>query len=430
MIFWPWVHAVAARRGFVGGILAAAAIALGLVACGGGGGDSTAAAAAPSGSSATASAFTQGTLTGFGSIIVNGLRFDEAAATVVDDSGATHAASALALGMQVEVDSDRVVGGAAKAHAVRFGSVVLGPVASVDDAAQTFVVLGQTVDVGTDTVFGSDLSDGLAALAAGTVVAVHGLPDSATGHIVATRIESASGAAAYKLRGKVAALDTGAKTFAIGAAVIDYSGIAAADVPASLADGVVVRVVLATAPNTLGQWVATRLGAGGAGRPADRADAFLRGTITAFASTTSFSVNGIDVDASAASFPDGTSGLALGVAVEVAGTVSNGVLAATVVRLESAHAHDDSHRPALHGQIATIDTTKQTFVVRGVTVSYAGTVAYVNGTEADLAVGRAVSVVGTIGASSGGTISGGAPGSKPGARRNFSVVQATTITFD
>lgn len=431
MSSWPWMDDRATRRGWIGVVLGAAAIVLGLVACGGGGGgDGTTAGAASSASTTTAASFTQGTLTGFGSIIVNGVRFDDSSASVTDDSGATMTASALGLGMQVEVDGDRVANGAAKAHAVRFGSIVLGPVASIDASAQTFVVLGQTVDVSTDTVFDSSLAGGIASLATNALVAVHGLPDTATGHLIATRIDSASGATAYKLRGKVASLDTGAKTFAIGGAVIDYAAIAAADVPATLADGVTLRVVLATTPNALGQWVATRLGAGGAGKPADKAEALLRGTITAFTSATAFSVNGITVDASGASFPDGTSGLALGVAVEVAGSVSNGVLAATLVRLESAHAHDDGHRPALHGSITAIDTVAQTFVVHGVTVSYAGTVAYVNGTAADLALGKVVSVTGTIGATSGGTLGDGGPGTKPGSRRNCAVVQATTITFD
>ncbi len=429
MSLQQWFRDPAARRGLFGGLLAAAALVVGLVACGGGGGE--AGAAAPAGSSS--SAFTQGTLTGFGSIIVNGVHFDETGATITDDAGTVHAASALGLGMQLQVDSAAVTNGTATAHAVRFGSIALGPVASVDSSASSFVMLGQTVDVSTDTVFDSTLAAGLSALSVDTVVAVHGVYDSASGHIVASRIDSASGATAYKLRGIVASLDTTAKTFSIGAAVIDYSGIASADVPSTLADGATLRVLLATTRNASDQWVATRLGDGAAPKPADHSQALVRGAISSFTSSTSFSVNGLAVDASSASFPDGTSGLALGVRVEVAGTISSGVLVATVVRLESAHHGDSSHAPQVHGTIMSIDTTALTFVVRGVTVSYAGTVTYVNGTESDLAVGKSVTVVGTIGATT--TTTAGASSAtgltgQGGHGRDCSMIQATTITFD
>lgn len=419
----------AARRGLIGGMLAAVALAWGLGACGGGGGEASTATPA----SSTSSAYTQGTLTGFGSIIVNGVHFDETSATITDDAGTLQAASALKLGMQVQIDSAAVANGAATAHAVRFGSIALGPVASIDTGTSTFVLLGQTIDVGTDTVFDRALAAGLSALTVDAVVAVHGVYDSATGHIVASRIDSASSASAYKLRGTVASLDTTAKTFAIGGAVIDYSGIAASEVPATLADGVTMRALLSTTPNASGQWVATRLGDGSAPRPAEHAQALVRGTISAFTSSASFSVNGLTVDASSASFPDGTSALALGVAVEVAGTVSNGVLVATVVRLESAHGGDGSHTPQVHGTISSIDSAAQTFVVRGVTVSYAGAVTYVDGSASDLAVGRSVTVVGTIGATTSTSVSASSAGSVPdrgGRGRDCSVIQATTITFD
>ena len=216
--------------------------------------------------------------------------------------------------------------------------------------------------------------------------------------------------------------------------MIDFSAIAAASVPASLANGAAMRVLLATTPNALSQWVATALGQGAPPSPPERAMALVRGTITTFTSSTSFSVNGMAVDASGASFPDGSSGLALGVAVEVAGTVNNGVLVASVVRLDAAHAGDDSHLFTLHGAITALDTSAKTFVVRHVTVAYASTVSYVNGTEADLAVGRSVAVTGNVGGPGDGTGGGGLPVPKPkphqGMDDDHSVVQAQTITFE
>ena len=291
------------------GLLAAALSSLLLVtACGGGGGDAS--SASDTTPSTTTAAFTQGTITGFGSVIVNGVRFDDSSCTVTDDSGTAQALSALRLGMRVEIDSSAVdtATATARAHAVRFGGLVTGPVEAVDAAAGTLTVLGQGVDVGSSTVFEDSLTGGLAAVASGAVVEVHGLLDSATGRIVATRIEAERSATSYKLRGPVSALDTTAKTFRIGGATISYAAVTT--VPSTLADGVSLRVTLATTA-VAGVWQAQSLGAK-LRSTTTAAQAHVRGAITAFTSATAFSVDGIPVDASSASFPDGSTGLALG----------------------------------------------------------------------------------------------------------------------
>jgi len=367
-----------------------------VVGCGGGGSEATSGTTGiVTPSDTTVVAYTQGTITGFGSVIVNGVRFDDSAASVTDDDGSKQALSVLRLGMRVEVDSGTVdkLSATAKAVALRFGGLVTGPVSAVDTTANTLTVLGQVVDVTSTTVFDDTLAAGLSAVTTGAVVEVHGLRDAATGHIVATRVEPESTATAYKLRGTVASLNTTAKTFSIGGAAISYAGVAT--VPTTLADGVSLRVTLATAAVS-GVWQATSLGIKAA-RTDTLAQAHLRGAITAFTSTTAFTVDGIVVDATNATFPDGTTGLALGAQVEVEGTLSNGVLVATKVGLESRHTGDDSRRYELHGAITAIDTTAKTFVLRGVTVNYAGTVSYVGGTEAGLVVGAKVEVKGAVG---------------------------------
>ena len=377
-------------------LLAALAAVAVVTACGGGGG---ADGAATGTGGATATAFTQGTITGFGSIVVNGVRFDESSASISDDAGTLRTAQSLALGMRVEVDHASVDAGSATSHAtaVRYGSLVLGPVASLDSAANTLTLLGQVVDVTTSTVFSDTLAAGLSALTAGAVVEVHGLADAATGHITATRVEAAGSATRYKLRGTVAGLNTTAKTFSIGAAAISYAALDSSAVPGTLADGVAVRVELATAQSA-GLWVASSLGVRGTrGQHADGLGGHVRGKITAFTSAASFTVDGVLVDASAASFPDGSSGLALGVEVEVDGSVSNGVLVATKVALESRHQGDDSRKWHLFGAITAADATAKTFVVRGVTVTYSAATTYSGGSVADLLVGRKVHVKGAVG---------------------------------
>jgi hypothetical protein len=148
--------------------------------------------------------------------------------------------------------------------------------------------------------------------------------------------------------------------------------------------------------------VATSLGARSKATPADNTAAHVRGSITAFTSATHFTVDGLVVDASGASFPDGTDDVVLGAQVEVEGTVSNGVLVATRVSLESRHQGDDRHCQQLIGAITAVDAVAGTFVMRGVTVSYDATGATTSfspsgRTAVDLVVGATVRVKGTVG---------------------------------
>jgi hypothetical protein len=373
-------------------VLAALLLATG---CGGGGGSSDS-----SGSSAAAkpgTAFMQGTIAGFGSIIVNGVRFDESAAQVMDEDDQPHDPGELKLGMVVEVESSGINRGSmtAKASRVRFGAAIVGPVSAISagTAPKTLTVLDQIVEVRNTTVF-DDLPKGFDSIKVGDVLEVNALFDATTGHYLAKRIEPKPGATVFKLRGIVASLDPAAKTFKIGGALIDFSGIAATDVPSNLANGARVRVRLQTAKNASGAWVAISIRAEQR-KLEDEDEAEVRGIITEFTSQASFSVNGLPVDASNAAFPDGTSGVKLGANVEVEGAIVNGVLVATKVELEDEH--EDRDRNELHGTISALDTQAKTFVVRGVTVHYSATTAFEDGVAANLANGRQVEVKGSLG---------------------------------
>jgi hypothetical protein len=387
-------------------VLAAFMLNLGLLAaCGGGGTASTVATVQPtpasSGSgSGTATVlsdtYSQGAISGFGSIVVGGVRFDDSGATVSDEDGNSSSRSALKLGMTVQVDAGAVTrnsaGNSAVARRIRFGSEIVGPVGSIDAATSSLRVLGQTVTVTSATVFDSSLVGGFAALATGAVIEVHGIRDTTTGNTVATRIEPEAAATRYRLRGTVSGLDTTAKTFKIGTETVNYAS--AAPAPTNLADGQTVRVLLQTTP-TAGAWVATAVSNGARLPEGTVREARIEGVITAYTSSTAFTVNGLLVDASSASFPDGTTGVVLGARVEVEGSVTNGKLVATKVEIEERR--DAGRRGMeLHGAITSIDTAAKTFVLRGITVWYGGTVTYKGITEADLAVGKTVEVKGTL----------------------------------
>ena len=369
------------------------AFATALVAgCGGGGSAGTTSGTGTSGTSS----FAAGPITGFGSVIVNGVRFDDSNARVSDDDGTASSKDMLKLGMTAEVHggaiSDDGTGPKATAADITFGATLVGPVASIDVTAKSLVILGQPVLVLDTTVFDERLLGGLAGITVGMLVEVHGQLNPVTGIYTATRIGSSQALAGYKIRGIVANLDTTAKTFTMGGTLISYAGVAS--VPADLANGLLLAVRLRTV-QVAGAWVATRLGAG-APPVADSDAAHLKGAITAFTSTAHFSVNGIPVDASKAEFEGGTTGIVLGAQVDVKGTSSNGVVIAKSVSVETEQeVHDNGFE--LHGAVTSIDTMAQTFVLREVTVSYGSpTVQFTRGTAAQLAVGVQLEVHGTL----------------------------------
>lgn len=357
-----------------------------LSACGGGGGD------AADEASAGAQSYTSGPISGLGSIIVGGVRFEDNSARVEDDDGTSFARSTLKLGMMVEVHAAAIDDslGRGVAALIRFGSELKGPVASIDAAAQTFRMLDQTVEVRAETVFDPRLAGGFAALAVGQILEVHALFDRATGRFLATRIELEDSADVYRLRGLVSQLDTTARTFQIGDAVINYAGVPTPDLPA-LANGLRVRVRLQTT-QVNGQWVALTVRTG-VRRVDDCPDARLRGFVTAFTSAQQFEVNGIAVDASAASFELNAAAVALGVLVEVRGRADNGVIVASRVKVIN-RLSDEWQRVELHGTVSELDTVAQTFVLREVRVNYSRVLVWEDGGPTDLANGRALEVKG------------------------------------
>jgi len=362
-----------------------------LVACGGGGGGGDGPTAGAG--TTTAQSFASGPISGLGSIIVNGVRFDDSTARIEDDDdGSTHTSRELKLGMMVEVHSSAINEGSARAAAtlVRFGSEITGPVAAKDVAAQTLRVLDQTVEVRTNTVFDDSLAGGFAALSIGQVLEIHALFDPSTGHYVATRIEDKTGALLLRLRGRISALDSGVRTFKIGDAVINYGSVPAVDLP-TLANGLRVRVRLQTAP-VAGQWVAVSVRTG-MRRVEDFADARVRGLVTAFTSPQQFEVQGVPVDASAAVFAPNAAAVQLGSLVEVRGRAASGTITASRVRVIDRD-DDEWQRVELHGDVSALDGVAQTFMLREVKVNYSRVLEWRDGRPADLANGKALEVQG------------------------------------
>jgi hypothetical protein len=343
-------------------------------------------------------AYASGPISGFGSVIVNGIEFDDSGARIEDEDGAASSSSALRLGMLTEIDSGAVAGSGdaltAVATRVRFRSEIVGLVSAKDTAANTLNVFGQTVHVTPTTVFDEVFSGGLTGVTVGQPVEVYGFYDPAgTGGFTATRIEPRTGTLAfYKVRGPVRNLDRNARTFQIGPLMFNFTALSSDDVPAGLDNGVFVRVRVSVTP-VAGQWQVLSLGLAQRSLP-DLDGAKLRGLVSAFTTSSNFSVNGQPVDASAA---PAVTGLALGVRVEVEGPVVAGVLRATKVQIEDSSGPQTGFR--LNGLVQEpIRPAFQTFVLRGVTVYYGLGNPFDNRSAADLVKDAKVEVRGVLSA--------------------------------
>ncbi len=381
--------------------LMAASLAAGLIlaGCGGGGGGGDSSAVG-GGGTVTAADTTVGAITGFGSIIVNGVRFDDDGAAVNDDFGDHLSSDDLRLGMTVEIHGKINDDGTGSASDITLFSELKGPVSDLDAAAGTFSVLGFAVVIDGETVF-DDIS-GLDALADGDFVEVFGARDGNT--ITASRIEKKdpNTDADLRLRGQIENLDTAATSFTLGTVTIDYSTAAVRPNLGALEDGAFVKVRSDSLPN--GDVVqATRVQVVG-NIPFsidDGGKVEINGVVSDFTSISSFVISGVTVDATNATFLRGdASQVGNGSRLEVEGPFANGVLTARKVKFEDGAGIDEFE---LHGVIDNFVSLAD-FQVRGVTVDASGDVSFERGTADDVADGRVVEVEGSVESSDSGTV--------------------------
>lgn len=222
--------------------LAALLAAATLAACGGGEG------VIGSGGTGSPLGMAEGTVNGFGSVIVDGQVFDDRSAPVVTEvAPGVDAIAEVKLGDRVSVAYETP----GVASVVRVEAALVGSVDSVS-APGRFLVLGQSVAVNEDgaagpiTQFGGGYAQA-ADLRAGDAVEVHGLLVHLGGtvQIQATRIDRRAALPAYvRVSGIVGALQTGATTrFTLGALTVDASAAAVLPSGTALANGQAVTVL-------------------------------------------------------------------------------------------------------------------------------------------------------------------------------------------
>jgi hypothetical protein len=339
-----------------------AAAVVGLAACGGGGSSNS----APRAAAQTVPVVSSGAITGFGSVYINGVRFEtNSAAFTVNGKPGTQAD--LRVGHVVTIHGHRDDQGTSTADRIDFDDLVKGPVNSVDAAAGTLVVLGQTVLTDADTSFDDNIPGAsLAGLNAGDIVEVSGMR-RADGDIQATRIEGMPAGTVFEVTGVASNVDTAAHKLSVNALLVDYSAATVRDFAnGQPANGDLVEA-RGTSVNTSGELVASSIELK---RADDDARAGMQveieGLITRLVSATDFDVAGKPVATTLSTqFENGSaSDLVLNAKVEVEGQVdANGVLVASKVQFK----RQASSR--IEARVDSVDAAANRLVVLGIDVT-------------------------------------------------------------
>jgi len=308
-----------------------------------------------------------GPVTTFGSIVVNGVRYETNAATfTINDVAGTQ--DDLKVGHVVSVvgtiDSDGTTGSATQ---VTFDDSVKGPVDSIDLASSRLVVLGQTVLVSPDTSFDDSFSPAsLDGVSVGQIVEVSGQFD-ANGNIVVTRIEPKPAGTTFEVHGTVAGLDASNFRFNLNGLVVDYSGAMLDNFNnGQIADGDFVEAK-GTSLGATGELIATRVELENFLPGGDNGDHVeIEGFITRFVSAQDFDVAGVQVTTNGSTdFVGGVAAdLGLNVKVEAEGDLdANGTIIADKIDIRRSNA------VRLTADADSIDSANNSLVILGITVN-------------------------------------------------------------
>jgi hypothetical protein len=298
-----------------------------LSSCGGDGGNGDTPPPPPP----TQTVFTSGPISGFGSVYVNGVRY-ETASTDIEIDGAKASLSDLRVGQVIDLKG-HVQGGSSSADLIRYSHNLEGPITSVDVEGLKFVAMGQTVLVDSDTLFGEGIDPAtIEGLQVDDVVEVSGLIDG-EGRIEATRVDPWAGSGPYDVFGTASEVNAAGKTFL----TVDYSEANIEDFPSGSPEDGDLVLVTGFEFGEGGEFLATRveLRYDQQMLPDAGDKVHIAGLITNFVSPTDFDVAGAPVTTTSSTvYENGTvADLALDVRVCVEGTLNaEGVLVAERVR--------------------------------------------------------------------------------------------------
>ena len=366
--------------------LATLVVLLVMSSCGGGGGDG----GVGSGGTGTPvsglgeGTFSSGTVTGFGSLVIDGITYDDTQIPVTVEAEANVPMPAPArLGHFVELEFKGASGHEA-IHAIRIEAAAVGRIDAVNANGQVLNVLGQTIventspDAGPVTFYSG--AAGLHELRAGDNVEVHGVPrwnnHSGRYEILATRIERLqSSPRVQRLAGVVQSeiVAGTARSFRLGELQISYSP--AGTLPAGVLPRNGDRVVVwSDRPLAAGTLAASAVRVVGRGLPAAGKNARLSGTVSRLDNVNQrFDLAGVDVRYAGAKVTPNGKGFSLdnGVYAVVDGAYSaDGGLDAKHVKIRKRGA-SDYVEVELTGPIESF-VDVNSFTVRGTPVDALG----------------------------------------------------------
>lgn len=322
----------------------------------------------------------EGVITGFGSVYVNGQRYRSGNAII--SIGGTPAAdeAQLKVGMVVQVsatssddDDDDP-----EASEISYEEHLQGPISFIDKSAQVITVLGQRIVYNNLTKFDDTDID---SLSVNDFIEVSGYPDE-NGDFYATLIELEDDEE-IKVRGEVASLDTNARTFLINELTIDYNIAEFDDMSIDdLIDGLFVKVEGTDFDaDTLTLIAESIENKDDNDIDNDIDEVKVAGIVRDYdAEAGSFSLNRFTVVVNEATdYDDGTiENLANGVIVKVEGEYVDGLLIASEVEFKAQKAETKTE-----GQVTDINTESTSFTVNGLVFSVNQNTRYEDDSELD-----------------------------------------------
>lgn len=336
-----------------------------LSACGGGDGNTQLAEGGIGGTG-----ISYGTITGFGSIWVNGVRYDVSDATFTRDGVSASGQNDYRIGevvtIQGSVNTDGVSG---VASSVEFDDLLEGIVSQASTDGTTLQILGQTISTDARTLLHGFVA--LTALQVGNVVEVSGY--SLANEIRATSITLKQSTfipnqSMLEVKGTISNVNLNAQTFELGSWLVDYVN-ARLELPGNVPQAgqyVEVKSTQASQGNRLFAYeveIEDERPVFGSGQEIE-----LEGIVTAFTSSVQFSVNGQPVITNTSTrFEYGIpADIQLNTQLEVEGTINaDGVLVAEEVSLQQSSESDSSE---LEGRIIALNPATLEITLLGMTV--------------------------------------------------------------
>lgn len=336
-----------------------------------------------------------GIVTGFGSLILDGIRRNDASALYSSESNQDAPVSvpitSVVLGQHAEYSYDAN----GNVTAVLLSPEFVGPVSAVSEIG--IVVFGTQITSNTDPALGPVTNfvgyGSMADIQVGDNVEAHGFLKTGspgTTYLQATLVMKRSTLTGVRLTGIISQYDSGSGRFLLGNAVVAASAATRSATGGSIADGELATIW----SNDLVSGKVINASSIRIKRPAfSNGNVTVSGPISNFSSISHFQIGNVTVDASQGAISSGNTGLANNKYVLVAGSydVASNTLAAVSVKVFTSN---EPTTVEVHGVVGSY-VSPSSFTVRGVAID-ASKAKFAGGSAAQLSNGAFVEIHGAV----------------------------------